>query len=42
MMCWQACPRAPDSQKVVKGLPTVVEYAERIHDRYFPDYKRWD
>ncbi|KAB5531394.1 hypothetical protein GE09DRAFT_1064108 [Coniochaeta sp. 2T2.1] len=30
----------PDSQKVVKGYPVLVEYAERIHDRYFPDYEK--
>ncbi|KAH7054646.1 hypothetical protein B0J12DRAFT_570315 [Macrophomina phaseolina] len=32
---------APDSQKVVRGLPAIMEYAHRIHGRYFPDYKRW-
>ncbi|KAB5545474.1 hypothetical protein GE09DRAFT_210555 [Coniochaeta sp. 2T2.1] len=30
----------PDSQKVVKGYPILVEYAERIHDRYFPGYEK--
>lgn len=33
--------RAPDSREVVKGFPVVLEYAERIHDRYFPDYEKW-
>ena len=24
------------------GFPTVLDYAERIHNRYFPDYVKWD
>ena len=31
----------PESQKLVKTFPTVLEYARRIHDRLFPDYERW-
>ncbi len=34
--------RGPESQKVVKSFPAVVDYAQRIHDRYFPDYARWE
>lgn len=34
--------RCPDSQKVVRGFPVVVEYATRIQERYFPDYERWE
>ncbi|KAJ5747119.1 uncharacterized protein N7511_008815 [Penicillium nucicola] len=34
-----ACPKA---QKVVKSLPVVVEYARRIHDRFFPEYALWN
>ena len=34
--------RCPESQKVVRSLPTIVEYARRIHDRYFPDYTCWE
>lgn len=30
----------PESQSIVKGYPVVVEYAERIHDAYFPDYQK--
>ncbi|KAK8018963.1 hypothetical protein PG991_008153 [Apiospora marii] len=26
---------------VVKGFPVILEYAERIQDRYFPDYEKW-
>jgi hypothetical protein len=32
----------PDSKKLVESLPIVMDYAERIHDRYFPDYVKWD
>ncbi|KAK8084241.1 hypothetical protein PG997_005512, partial [Apiospora hydei] len=35
------CTAGPDSQKVVKGFPVILEYAERIQDRYFPDYEKW-
>ncbi|KAI1866778.1 uncharacterized protein JN550_007325 [Neoarthrinium moseri] len=35
------CRAAPDSQKVVRGFPTVLAYADRIHDKYFPDYEKW-
>lgn len=36
------CTAAPDSQKVVRSFPVVLEYARRIHEKYFPDYQRWD
>ncbi|KIY00478.1 uncharacterized protein Z520_04163 [Fonsecaea multimorphosa CBS 102226] len=32
---------APESNKLVKSFPSVVTYAERIHNRYFPDYEKW-
>ncbi|KZF20523.1 hypothetical protein L228DRAFT_222567 [Xylona heveae TC161] len=35
------CPAGPESQKVIRSFPVVVEYAKRIHDRYFPDYELW-
>ncbi|KLU88053.1 hypothetical protein MAPG_07040 [Magnaporthiopsis poae ATCC 64411] len=35
------CAAAPASQKIIKGFPVLVEYASRIHDRYFPDYEKW-
>ncbi|KAJ6441333.1 glutathione s-transferase [Purpureocillium lavendulum] len=35
------CDAAPVTAKIVKGYPTIVEYAERIHDQYFPDYQKW-
>ncbi|KAG8163561.1 hypothetical protein KVR01_006858 [Diaporthe batatas] len=31
----------PESQSIVRGYPMVVEYAERIHATYFPDYEKW-
>ena len=34
--------RAPESRKVVNSFPAVVDYARRIHDRYFPDYVCWE
>ncbi|KAG9570599.1 hypothetical protein KCU71_g1068, partial [Aureobasidium melanogenum] len=36
------CSAAPDSQVVVRSFPVVMDYAKRIHDRYFPDYKAWN
>lgn len=33
--------RTPITAKIVRGHPTLVEYARRIHDWYFPDYERW-
>lgn len=33
--------RAPDTERIVRGFPIVVEYAKRIHDQYFSDYERW-
>ncbi|KAL7627362.1 hypothetical protein AAE478_001554 [Parahypoxylon ruwenzoriense] len=35
------CTASPDSQKVVRGFPILLDYAGRIHDRYFPDYEKW-
>ncbi|RYP42457.1 hypothetical protein DL767_000145 [Monosporascus sp. MG133] len=35
------CTAAPDSQNVVRKFPILLEYAGRIHDRYFPDYEKW-
>ncbi|PKS05699.1 hypothetical protein jhhlp_007966 [Lomentospora prolificans] len=32
----------PESREIVQSLPTVVEYARRIHNRFFPDYDEWD
>ncbi|KAH6662781.1 hypothetical protein B0J14DRAFT_495535 [Halenospora varia] len=34
------CTACPDSQKLVKSYPAILEYAGRIHDKYFPDYEK--
>ncbi|KAE8387302.1 hypothetical protein BDV23DRAFT_186454 [Aspergillus alliaceus] len=33
---------APNMQRTVRGFPALVDYARRIHDRYFPDYALWE
>ncbi|CAJ2505675.1 Uu.00g130690.m01.CDS01 [Anthostomella pinea] len=35
------CAAGPDSQDVVRSVPVLLDYASRIHDRYFPDYEKW-
>ncbi|KPM37837.1 hypothetical protein AK830_g8742 [Neonectria ditissima] len=34
--------RAPATARIVRSYPVVVEYAERIREKYFPDYERWE
>ncbi|KAF4470571.1 glutathione S-transferase [Fusarium albosuccineum] len=36
------CEASPASGKVVGKYPAVVDYAARIHERYFPDYEGWE
>ncbi|KAF2222137.1 putative glutathione S-transferase [Elsinoe ampelina] len=36
------CTAAPSSQKIIRSKPVVLEYAQRIHDTYFPEYQRWE
>ena len=36
------CYSTPASAKLVRSLPAVMDYANRIHDRYFPDYQKWE
>jgi hypothetical protein len=33
---------APASKEIIKGYPALVDYARRIHDKYFPDYELWE
>jgi len=33
--------RAPETQQVVRSFPAVVDYAQRIHNRYFQIIPRW-
>ncbi|KAH9907238.1 hypothetical protein F4778DRAFT_721137 [Xylariomycetidae sp. FL2044] len=35
------CTAGPDSQKVVKGYTAILDYADRVHSKYFPDYEKW-
>lgn len=35
------CDAGPESRRLVKSHQTVVDYAERIHRRWFPDYEMW-
>ncbi|OAP58307.1 hypothetical protein AYL99_07397 [Fonsecaea erecta] len=32
---------APESKMLVKSFSSVLAYAERIHNSYFPDYEKW-
>jgi len=36
------CTAAPDSQKTIREFPVLLEYAGKIHEKFFPDYERWD
>ncbi|KAJ9220445.1 hypothetical protein C8Q69DRAFT_65575 [Paecilomyces variotii] len=36
------CTANPESQQLVKQFPAILDYAGRIHDRYFPDYAKWE
>ncbi|PYH45962.1 glutathione S-transferase family protein [Aspergillus saccharolyticus JOP 1030-1] len=36
------CSACPETQAIVKSHPVVVEYAQRIHERFFPDYVYWE
>ncbi|KAK3331642.1 hypothetical protein B0T19DRAFT_482098 [Cercophora scortea] len=36
------CPAAPETQKMVRSFPVLVDYARRIHARYFSDYDLWE
>ncbi|KAF5507756.1 Failed axon connections-like protein [Colletotrichum aenigma] len=36
------CDAAPDTREVIQAYPVLVDYAKRIHDRYFDDYASWE
>lgn len=37
------CDAGPESRELLTDdFPVVVEYAERIHRKWFPDYEMWD
>ncbi|KAI9875946.1 MAG: hypothetical protein M1830_007691 [Pleopsidium flavum] len=31
----------PEMQRTIRKFPALVNYAERVHDTFFPDYSRW-
>ncbi|KAF1983199.1 hypothetical protein K402DRAFT_396905 [Aulographum hederae CBS 113979] len=33
---------SPRSRKFVVGLPSMMEYVNRIHETYFADYEKWE
>lgn len=33
---------SPESMVFVRGLDAVMDYANRVHERYFPDYEKWE
>ena len=35
------CTSCPDSTSFTRSLPSMMDYAGRIHDTYFPDYEKW-
>ncbi|OBT62760.1 hypothetical protein VE03_07080 [Pseudogymnoascus sp. 23342-1-I1] len=32
----------PETKAIVQGLPNLQAYADRVHEEYFSDYKKWD
>ncbi|KAH8685219.1 hypothetical protein BGZ61DRAFT_479978 [Ilyonectria robusta] len=36
------CDAAPTTAKIVRSYPVVIDYADRIHRKYFPDYEKWE
>ncbi|CAI7626090.1 unnamed protein product [Penicillium crustosum] len=36
------CGAAPETKQIVNSYPALVEYARRIHEKYFPDYQLWE
>ena len=34
--------RGPDTARIIRSYPVIMEYARKIHDKYFTDYERWD
>ncbi|KAK0631151.1 glutathione S-transferase [Bombardia bombarda] len=35
------CDAGPDTRKMVQGFPILVDYATRVHNKYFSDYPMW-
>jgi len=36
------CDAAPETKNIIRRFPILVDYAKRIHDRYFADYEIWE
>ncbi|KAI1342963.1 hypothetical protein F5Y15DRAFT_371516 [Xylariaceae sp. FL0016] len=36
------CTAGPESQKIVRTHPAILDYADRIHKTYFSDYEKWE
>ncbi|KAJ5185534.1 hypothetical protein N7491_006600 [Penicillium cf. griseofulvum] len=36
------CDASPETKQIVNSYPSLVNYARRIHDKYFPDYQVWE
>ncbi|OBT44859.1 hypothetical protein VE00_04998 [Pseudogymnoascus sp. WSF 3629] len=32
----------PETKAIIQGLPNLMGYAERVHEEYFSDYKKWE
>lgn len=32
----------PESMRFVRTLPAIMDYANRIHKNWFPDYEKWE
>ena len=46
MMIWEhrltdARLSGPESKAILKTMPSIMEYVDRIHERYFKDYEKW-
>ncbi|KAH6884207.1 hypothetical protein B0T10DRAFT_493744 [Thelonectria olida] len=37
-----ACKAAPETTKIVRSFPVIMEYARRIHDQFFSEYELWE
>ena len=37
-----AISRGPETQKVLRTFPIIMDYADKIHKHYFPDYEHWE
>ncbi|KAL8724267.1 MAG: hypothetical protein Q9181_006903 [Wetmoreana brouardii] len=35
------CAAAPETQRILRSFPTIMNYAYKIHKHYFPDYVYW-